>query len=113
MDYLTDPEELMRNLEYLVSSGKVLTIGISDTPAWIVSRCNTIAEQRGWTPFSAYQVEYCLSERTVERDIIPCAEAYDMSIAAWGPLGAGLLTGKYINPDDSPKRMVLVSLEDY
>jgi len=105
-DYLTDPEELMRNLEYLVSSGKVLTIGISDTPAWIVSRCNTIAEQRGWTPFSAYQVEYCLSERTVERDIIPCAEAYDMSIAAWGPLGAGLLTGKYINPDDSPKRMV-------
>lgn len=105
-DYLTDPEELMRNLEYLVSSGKVLTIGISDTPAWIVSRCNTIAEQRGWTPFSAYQVEYCLSERTVERDIIPCAEAYDMTIAAWGPLGAGLLTGKYINPDESPKRMV-------
>lgn len=106
-DYLTDPEQLMRTLEYLVSSGKVLSIGISDTPAWIFSRCNTIAEMRGWTPFSACQVEYCLPERTVERDIIPCAEAYDMTIAAWGPLSAGLLSGKYLQEEDGkPRRMV-------
>ena len=105
-DYLVDPEELMRNLNYLVQSGKVLNIGISDTPAWVVAECNTIAKQRGWASFQAYQVEYCLTERTIERDIIPCAEHFNMTIAAWGPLSAGLLSGKYVNPDDSPKRMV-------
>ena len=105
-DATVNPEELMRNLEYLVASGKVLSIGISDTPAWVVSRCNTIAEQRGWTPFSAYQVEYCLSERTADREIIPCASGFDMTFCGFGPLGAGLLSGKYLQESDEKKRMV-------
>jgi len=105
-DATVNPEELMRNLEYLVASGKVLSIGISDTPAWVVSRCNTIAEQRGWTPFSAYQVEYCMSERTADREIIPCASGFDMTFCGFGPLGAGLLSGKYLQDSDEKKRMV-------
>lgn len=104
-DFTTHPEELMRNLEYLVASGKVLTIGISDTPAWITSQCNTIANMRGWTPFSAYQVEYCLSERTADREVLPCADGFDMTLCGFGPLGAGLLTGKYLYDSDEPRRM--------
>ncbi len=104
-DYTVHPEELMRNLQDLLSSGKVLSIGISDTPAWIVSRCNTIAEMRGWTPFSAYQVEYCLSERTAEREIIPTNNGFDMTFCGFGPLGAGLLTGKYLEDAKGPRRM--------
>lgn len=104
-DFGTHPEEVMRNLEYLVASGKVLSIGISDTPAWITSQCNTIAQMRGWTPFSAYQVEYCLSERTADREILPCAEGFGMTLCGFGPLGAGLLTGKYLNDSDEPRRM--------
>lgn len=104
-DNTVHPEELMRNLEYLVASGKVLSIGLSDTPAWIMSKCNTIAEQRGWTPFAATQVEYCLSERTAEREIMPCTDGFDMTFCGFGPLGAGLLSGKYLYESDEPRRM--------
>lgn len=104
-DSTVHPEELMRNLEYLLASGKVLSIGISDTPAWVMSKCNTIAEQRGWTPFAATQVEYCLSERTAEREIMPCTAGFDMTFCGFGPLGAGLLSGKYLSDSDEPRRM--------
>jgi aryl-alcohol dehydrogenase-like predicted oxidoreductase len=104
-DFTVKPEELMRNLEYLVASGKVLSIGISDTPAWIMSRCNTIAEQKGWTPFSACQIEYSLTEHTADREILPCAEGFDMTVCGFSPLAAGMLSGKYNNPIDEPRRM--------
>lgn len=104
-DFLVAPEELMRNLEYLLASGKVLSIGISDTPAYITSRCNTLAELRGWNQFAAYQVEYCLTERTADREIIPLCEHDDMLFCGFGPLAAGLLTGKYLEENGDPKRM--------
>jgi len=106
-DFTTDPEQVMRTLEYLVQSGKVLSLGISDAPAWVTSRCNTIAEHRGWSPFSAYQVEHCLNERGAENEIFQATEFYDMLFHSFGPLGAGLLTGKYLNKTSKePRRMV-------
>ena len=104
-DFTTDPYELMKSLEYLVSSGKVLTLGISDTPAWIIAKCNTIAQEKGWTPFAANQFEYCLSERTADRELLPMTKDYGMTMCGFGPLGAGLLTGKYLTENDEPKRM--------
>ena len=104
-DFLVAPEELMRNLEYLLASGKILSIGGSDTPAYITSRCNTLAELRGWNQFAAYQVEYCLTERTADREIIPLCEHDDMLFCGFGPLAAGLLTGKYLEDNSDPKRM--------
>ena len=94
-DFTTPIEEVMRSFDDLVRAGKVFYIGISDTPAWIVSQANTIANLRGWTPFIGLQIEYSLRERTPERDLLPMAKAFDLSIAAWSPLGGGLLTGKY------------------
>ena len=94
-DFMTPVEEVMRGLDDLVRSGKVLYIGISDAPAWIVSRANTIAELRGWTPFIGLQVEYSLIERTVERDLLPMARALDIGVTGWSPLASGILTGKY------------------
>ena len=104
-DFLVAPEELMRNLEYLLTTGKILSIGISDTPAFITSRCNTLAELRGWNQFAAYQVEYCLTERTADREIIPLCKHDDMLFCGFGPLAAGLLTGKYLEENSDPKRM--------
>jgi aryl-alcohol dehydrogenase-like predicted oxidoreductase len=48
----------------------VLYVGISDTPAWVVSRAVTLAEQRGWAPFVAVQAPYSLLDRDVERDLL-------------------------------------------
>jgi len=84
----------------MVSAGKILYVGISDTPAWIVSRANMLAELRGWTPFVALQVEYSLVERTPERESLPMAGELDLGVTAWSPLGSGLLTGKYTKTAD-------------
>lgn len=94
-DRLTPIEETMRALDDLVRSGKILYIGVSDYPAWVVSRANTLAELKGWSSFAALQVEYSLIERTPERDLIPMAETLGLALTPWSPLGSGFLSGKY------------------
>lgn len=94
-DGVTPFEEVMRGLDDVVRAGKVLYVGISDAPAWVVSASNVLAELRGWTPFVGLQIEYSLLERTPERDLLPMAAHFDLSVLAWAPLGAGVLTGKY------------------
>ncbi len=94
-DSLTPYEEMMRALDDLVRGGKVQYIGVSDTPAWVVSSCNVAADLRGWSSFAGLQIEYSLLQREPERDLLPMAEHFGMSMLAWGPLGAGVLTGKY------------------
>jgi len=104
-DFHTPVEEVVRGLDDLVAAGKVLYVGISDTPAWIVSQATTLADLRGWTRFAGLQVPYSLAERTVERDLLPMARALDLTVTAWGPLAGGLLTGRYGSdrgrPDDT------------
>ncbi|HZI70850.1 MAG TPA: aldo/keto reductase, partial [Nitrososphaeraceae archaeon] len=94
-DALTPIEEMMRALDDMVRSGKILYIGISDAPAWIVSQVNTVANLKGWTEFTGLQIEYSLIERTPERELLPMAVALNIGVTAWSPLGGGVLTGKY------------------
>ncbi len=103
-DGMTPVEEVMRALDDLVRAGKVLYVGISDTPAWVVSQANMLADLRGWSRFVAYQGEYSLASRAPERDILPMTQAMDMSYLAWGILEGGELTGKYNSASDEPKR---------
>ena len=95
-DNTTPVEEILRGLDDLISSGKVHYIGISDTPAWVVSQANTMAELRGWNRFVALQVEYSLIQRGAERDLLPMAKAFDMAVTPWGVIGGGALSGKYL-----------------
>jgi aryl-alcohol dehydrogenase-like predicted oxidoreductase len=102
-DYTTPVEEVMRGLDDLVSAGKVNHVALSDAPAWVASAANTLATLRGWTPLVALQAEYSLLERTAERELLPVAEAFGLSLCAWAPIGAGVLTGKYTRgPTTSP-----------
>jgi aryl-alcohol dehydrogenase-like predicted oxidoreductase len=94
-DVTTPIEEIMRGLDDLVRQGKVLYVGVSDTPAWEVSRANMLAELRGWSPFVGLQLRYSLLDRTAERDLLPMAQALDLSVTPWDTLGSGVLTGKY------------------
>lgn len=90
----TPAEELLRGLDDLVRSGKVLAIGVSNTPAWVVARSVAIAELRGWTTFCGIQVEYSLGARTPDRELLPMAAAMGLAVTAWSPLARGVLTGK-------------------
>ncbi len=98
-DQWTPTEEMMKGLEDLVSRGLVHYIGVSDTPAWIVSQANTMAHFRGWSQFVGLQIEYSLLQRTVEPELMPMAKAYNMTVTPWAPLGGGALTGKYLRGD--------------
>ncbi|VEP17441.1 putative oxidoreductase, aryl-alcohol dehydrogenase like protein [Hyella patelloides LEGE 07179] len=94
-DFMTPAEEVMRAFDDLVRVGKILYIGISDAPAWVVSQCNTLAELRGWTQFIGLQIEYSLIQRDPERELLPMAHTLDIGVTAWSPLASGWLTGKY------------------
>ena len=94
-DDYTPIDETMRALDDLVRAGKVLYVGASDMPSWIVSASNVMADLRGWSAFVALQVEHSLLERTVERSLTPMAEYFGLSVVGWAPLGAGVLTGKH------------------
>ncbi|KAJ5902276.1 hypothetical protein N7495_002804 [Penicillium taxi] len=110
-DWSTSIEEVMTSLNQLVTSGKVIYLGISDTPAWIVSRANQCkkdpklqpdsnyihassnpdidARDHGLRPFSVYQGRWNAASRDFERDIIPMCRAEGMGICPWAALGAG------------------------
>jgi aryl-alcohol dehydrogenase-like predicted oxidoreductase len=93
-DQCTPAEETLRGLDDLVRSGKVLAIGVSNTPAWVVARSQAIAELRGWSAFCALQVEYSLAARSADREFLPMARELGLAVTGWSPLARGLLAGK-------------------
>ncbi|KAL8871231.1 MAG: hypothetical protein Q9174_002899 [Haloplaca sp. 1 TL-2023] len=94
-DMTTSIEELMQSLNALVLAGKILYLGISDTPAWWVVKANAYARHHGLRPFSVYQGKWSAAERDFERDIIPMCMDQGMALAPWGALGGG-----YFKPQD-------------
>jgi aryl-alcohol dehydrogenase-like predicted oxidoreductase len=53
----------------------------------------------GWSQFVALQVEYSLIQRTPDRDLIPMAKHFGLTVTPWAPLAGGALTGKYLRND--------------
>jgi len=94
-DRLTPVEETMRALDDQVRAGKILYVGISDAPAWLIARANTLAAGHGWTAFAGLQAPYNLLKRDLERELLPMAEALGLTVAAWSPLADGILSGKF------------------
>src|SRR6202047_5014602 len=96
LDQLTPIEEVMRAFDDLVRQGKILYADVSDMPAWLVAKANTLADLRGWTPFVGLQIEYSLIERTPEAELMPMATDLGLGVTAWSPLAGGILTGKQL-----------------
>jgi aryl-alcohol dehydrogenase-like predicted oxidoreductase len=93
-DQVTSIEEVMDSLHMLVEQGKVLYLGISDSPAWVVSAANYYARAHGKTPFSVYQGRWNVMSRDFERDIIPMARHFGMALCPWDVLGGGKFQSK-------------------
>jgi aryl-alcohol dehydrogenase-like predicted oxidoreductase len=94
-DMLTPVEEVLSTIDALVQAGKVRHFGLSDVPAWYGARAQTIAELRGTERIAAFQLEYSLLQRDIEREHIPLAQELGIALCPWSPLGSGFLTGKY------------------
>ena len=103
-DYMTPVEEVLRGLDDLVRMGKVNYVAISDSPAYIAAEANAIAELRGWARFVGVQIPYSLADRGVEREILPMARHWDMTVMPWGLIEGGLLSGKYKAKGSTPTR---------
>lgn len=112
-DFTTPVEEVQRALDDAVRAGKILHIGLSDVPAWVVSRAQVLHELRGLAPVACMQLEYSLVQRSIEREHLPLAKHYDIGITAWSPMASGILSGKYTRPqqDGGPKRLDSMQLQ--
>lgn len=88
-DYATTIPELMHSLNDLVVSGKVMYLGISDTPAWVVAKANQYARDHGLRQFVVYQGMWNAAMRDFERDIIPMCKDEGMALLPYGTLGQG------------------------
>lgn len=111
-DARTPVEEILRAFDDLVRAGKILYVGISDTPAWQISRMQVITDLRGWAPLVALQIPYNLTERTVEREFMPMAQELGLGVLPWSPLAGGVLSGKYNRADLEAARQPLTQLSD-
>jgi aryl-alcohol dehydrogenase-like predicted oxidoreductase len=103
-DGMTPVEEVLRALDDVVSSGKALYVGISDTPAWVVAQAVATSDLRGWSRFVALQAPYSVADRDVERELLPMARSLGLAFTPWGMLEGGALTGKYLDDGDEPRR---------
>lgn len=112
-DFTTPVEEVQRALDDAVRAGKILHIGLSDVPAWVVSRAQTMHELRGMAPVSCVQLEYSLVQRSIEREHLPLAHNSGIGVTAWSPLAGGILSGKYTRPRDAggPRRLDSMQLQ--
>lgn len=86
-DFTTSVEEVMHGLNSLITSGKVLYLGISDTPAWVVVKANDYARAHGLRPFSVYQGKWNMGFRDLEREVLPMCRDQGMGIVPWGAMG--------------------------
>jgi aryl-alcohol dehydrogenase-like predicted oxidoreductase len=103
-DFRTPVEEVLQAVHHLIASGKVLYFAFSDTPAWVVSYALAKADDFGWSRPIALQVPYSILDRGVERAELPMARQHELGILPWGMLESGVLTGKYSQPSDEPRR---------
>jgi aryl-alcohol dehydrogenase-like predicted oxidoreductase len=98
-DERTPIEEQMRGLEDLVRAGKVVYPAVSNYAAWQVEKALGIQERMGWARLQALQPMYNLVKRQAEVEILPMAQANDVSVFPYSPAGGGLLSGKFASPE--------------
>ena len=99
-DGVTPAEEVLQSLGDMVRAGKIRYFGFSDVPAWYAAKVATLALVHNVPGPIALQLEYSLTERTIEREHLDCALEFGMGITPWSPLASGFLAGKYKREDD-------------
>lgn len=107
----TPQEETLGALDDLVRAGKVRYIGSSNFAAWQVAEAHAIAQARGLTPYISAQNQYNLLDRSIERELVPAARHFGVSILPYFPLASGFLTGKYRRGAEPPKGIRLALMK--
>ena len=104
-DTRTPIEEQMRGLEDLVRSGKVLYPAASNFSAWQAMEALAVQERHGWARLQVIEPMYNLVKRQAEVEILPMAQAHEVSVIPYSPTGGGLLSGKYAGGGENRGRL--------
>ena len=102
-DYTTSIREIVKTLDSLVQKTKVNYVAISDSPTWAVAQAVTLAEERGWEPFTAFQIPFNIGEQNAQHEVLPFCRYNDIAMVPWNVLGSGLYTGKYTRNAEEEK----------
>jgi len=102
-DVDTPAEETLRALEDLVQQGKTRYIGCSNMSGAQLQESLDAADSAGTSKYVSAQNWYSLLTRGIEDDLVPVAEANNISIIPYFPLESGLLTGKYRKGQADPE----------
>ena len=96
-------EETLRALDDLIHAGKILYIGCSTHPAWMVMEALALSERYGLNRYISEQPPYNLLDRRIENELVPLCQKYDLAILPWSPLAMGILAGRYARADQYPE----------
>ena len=100
----TPLEETLRALDDLVRSGKVRYIGVSNFPAWMLTKSLWVSDVRNLVRFESLQPKYSLVYRAeFERELMPLCADQGIGVIPYSPLAAGFLTGKYRRDSELPE----------
>ena len=105
----TPIEETLRAMDDLVRSGKVRYIGCSNFAAWQLCEALWTSKLHDLEPFIAVQSRYNLLDRNIEREVVPCCQAFGVGVVPWGPLASGFLTGRFRRGEKIPEEARLAN----
>ncbi len=96
-------DETLRAFDDLIRAGKVVYIGASTHPAWLVMEALAVSEKMNLARYISEQPPYNLLDRRIENELVPLAQKYGLALLPWSPLAGGILAGRYDNgiPEDS------------
>ena len=99
----TPIEETLRALDDLVHQGKVRYIGGSNYNGWQTAEAVLKARALGLNEFVTMQPEYNMLNRSIEAELLPFCDKYNIGILPYYPLASGFLTGKYLQGQEAPE----------
>ncbi len=89
--------EQVEAMAALIASGKIRHYGLSNETTWGVCEFRRIAKELGVPGPVTVQNSYSLVSRGTDNDLAEALHREQMSLLAYSPLAAGMLTGKYRN----------------
>jgi aryl-alcohol dehydrogenase-like predicted oxidoreductase len=96
-------DEVLRAFDDLIAAGKVLYIGCSTFPAWMVMEALAISEKFGFNRYVSEQPPYNFLDRRIENELVPLCQKYGLAILPWSPLAGGILAGRYKQVAEFPE----------
>ena len=94
---LAHMEEILKAADAAIAVGKIRHFALSNDSAWGTAQWLRLSQAHGLPRVQTIQNEYSLLCRLYDTDLAELAVNEQVTLLAYSPLGAGLLTGKYQN----------------